>query len=913
MKPQPLRLRFAALFATTLTAGSVLVAQAAPGEVDLTFAPSVGHDPGFYFVTTVGSQLFAYSSTNVHRILPDGQVDPQWQPQGPFDAPVYQFGGFPAGDWFALTISDGFYYGSSDGSFRRLRATPSGFGNAFPQADGTLIRAREQPERIRQDGSADPGYGATISWTPASFRNESGALTIGRAQLVSGMDSQGRLILGGNFIKVGRQHTRMGLVRLLADGRVDPQWNPGAAAGMALLDDGFLNARPDAVSTGPDDSILVALNLAAAPGPGQPSRRLVWINASGEVTGSFPMWGNLTTPNVPVIQPDGRVILWGGSALTNWNGTPVNGLIRINRDGSLDPTWNVNLSNAVDGYVGLTGLTLDHAGGAVIAGNFTHVNGIARPGLARVFAYEPPPSAPVASTVLQQSRVTTNEVLRLTAAVAGFPLPNLQWLRNGQPIPGATNRGLALPVAGAESVGEFSLLASNHLGVHTLVFPHVDLAPRSPAPGLLDDGFGTLLPEMGKVRQLLALPDGKLLVAGGGFSSNDTDSLLLARLARDGSLDGGFGQGGMVRGNGFVENVRLLPGGGLLVTGLLTKLGGVAVSGLAELDSDGAIRPRAFPALDTHRATAALKLLDGRYVVAGQFNRVGTVNAFRMARLKADLTVDSAFATTLEYWQAVADLALDLQGRLLIAGSGVALDGGGSVTNPAPIGVRRLLENGAFDPAFASDPRTAFRLWVEPDGTILAGLTARRINDSGEVVNFFETQRESLLPLSSGALTDHRTVRLPDGRMIGDLSRGVFNEPEVARWTADGRRDFGFSVPLPYDRIAGIRTSVEAAEAMPDGSVILAIQTSGPAGGMPKRLVRVLPDSDQQFTPVNLSGGMLRATVRTQAGRRYTVHQRATLSESAPAPLAELTGDGYWQEVNVPAHSNSTFLELRVE
>ena len=87
------------------------------------------------------------------------------------------------------------------------------------------------------------------------------------------------------------------------------------------------------------------------------------------------------------------------------------------------------------------------------------MNGTERPGLARLLAYDPPGSPPEIRSTVSRTRIATHEVLYLAAEVSGNPPPELQWMREGQPIPGATNRVLQLPVDGDTSLGSFRLVA----------------------------------------------------------------------------------------------------------------------------------------------------------------------------------------------------------------------------------------------------------------------------------------------------------------------------------------------------------------------------------------------------------------------------------------------------------------------
>jgi hypothetical protein len=81
-------------------------------------------------------------------------------------------------------------------------------------------------------------------------------------------------------------------------------------------------------------------------------------------------------PEALVLQPDGRLLV----------GTTF-GVARVNPDGTRDWSLRVLTTTVVDGetkYARVWDMALTPDGGLLIAGDFTHVNGAARPGLAKL-------------------------------------------------------------------------------------------------------------------------------------------------------------------------------------------------------------------------------------------------------------------------------------------------------------------------------------------------------------------------------------------------------------------------------------------------------------------------------------------------------------------------------------------------
>jgi uncharacterized delta-60 repeat protein len=614
------------------------------------------------------------------------------------------------------------------------------------------------------------------------------------------------------------------------------------------------------------------------------------------------------------VQPDGKIILSGN--FSKWGETPVSGLIRLNLDGTLDPSFNVQLGGPIAENV-----ILDAKGRLWLAGSFRTVNGIARPGVARIFAYTPAPTnsmPPVATTTIAPSHVATNEVLNLTAQVDGVPEPELQWFRNGTPLIGATNRGLRLMVTNAGDLGDFSLVLSNALGTQTLSFPAVSLARRSPHPGSEDLAFSRALTNFTQINHLVPQADGRVLVGSGAVNFDPgQETPLVGRLQSDGRLDASFGQAGLVTGKGRVETIIPLANGNFLVAGEFTELAGRAAYGLAELDRDGQLVPRPFPALDIPHVSTALPLPNGKLMIAGRFAQVGSAAAFRLARLNSDLTLDTAFHSSLVKPYFVDAMALDTHGRLLIAGE---REYASEVeTNPPRLGLLRLLENGSPDPAFHALANPTRAIFVEGDGKLLVGMPPLRLDEDGNVLTTFDDYpfpyRLSDADYTLTLEPNHLMVRTSDGGVIyRSLRLNSHNENlELWRWKASGERDFNFHCVLAPN--TGPDYRVTAMVALADDTVLLNMLVIGsitpPTPEEARRLHRIPRDSDVSLRVNEVSAGQIHYSLATQPGLTYEVYQREQLTGGTPTKIGDYSGDGYVLDLQAPATGNAGYLELR--
>ena len=234
--------------------------------------------------------------------------------------------------------------------------------------------------------------------------------------------------------------------------------------------------------------------------------------------------------------------------------------------------------------------------------------------------------------------------------------------------------------------------------------------------GAVDTTYANPTYTANAIRDIAVQPDGKVILVGGfsysglpgvGFKSG------VARYHADGTRDAdfdvGFGAHTSDKTNvtTTVYRVALLPDGRVLVAGSFTGFGGLsgpARRGVARLSATGAVDTSYVPAVQGN-AFALLALPDGSAVVGGDFTQAGGSSVGQIARLRPDGGLDSAFAAPGGVGSTVLDLARTSDGRVLVSGNVVKLQGG---ANARPIW--RLL-SGLAEPAgvveFTADQTTA--------------------------------------------------------------------------------------------------------------------------------------------------------------------------------------------------------------
>lgn len=292
----------------------------------------------------------------------------------------------------------GYLYGGiafleADGSVDRMVHTGGMFGEGGTV--GQVWSIREQPDGKVLVAGGFRNYGEE-GWSNIVRIEADGSVdpdfNIGAgAQPMSGsplspiyavhIQADGKIVVGGMFDQFDGA-PRRSLARLNADGSLDPGFQVGAGVGYSGT------SVPGAVwtLTGQPDGRLILSGLFGTY-DGTAVKGLIRVHADGSLDTGFDTG---TGPNSLVravaVQPDGKVLITG--QFTTYDGEPVAGIARLEPDGSLDPSFQVGT-----GFAGLAGpdvggaaLLLQHDGKIVVGGWFNSYNGVPRNNILRLNA-----------------------------------------------------------------------------------------------------------------------------------------------------------------------------------------------------------------------------------------------------------------------------------------------------------------------------------------------------------------------------------------------------------------------------------------------------------------------------------------------------------------------------------------------
>lgn len=224
-------------------------------------------------------------------------------------------------------------------------------GGMFSGIDGA---SRIRLARVHSNGTLDSNFVASVANGP-SFTTVS--------HIALQPDSQ--IVIAGSFGTVnGAPHTN--IARLNTNGGLDPGFNAG------------LDTSPNALALQADGRILIGGAFSTV--NGQAQAHIACLNTNGTLDTNF-----LTSTDGNVdsfaVQPDANILIAGNFTMVN--NQPRHHIARLTPNGGLDPTFQSAMAGA-DSYVGC--VAYDPGGRILIGGQFTTVNGVARPNVARLNA-----------------------------------------------------------------------------------------------------------------------------------------------------------------------------------------------------------------------------------------------------------------------------------------------------------------------------------------------------------------------------------------------------------------------------------------------------------------------------------------------------------------------------------------------
>lgn len=591
--------------------------------------------------------------------------------------------------------------------------------------------------------------------------------------------SDGKFYAGGSFNRINGVQRR-NLARLNPDGKVDPSFDPG----------GGPNAAVRAIALQADGQLIVAGEFSEYRTTSRSG--IARVKRDGSLDETFdPPFDRQTNSHLALaLQADGK-ILAGGYYYFPASRT---GLVRLTSAGAIDSSFAPQ--GGPNAYVNaLEKLTGNRF---LVGGSFTSYAGSPRHGLALIDA---------------------NGVLDATfknETPSGFEVTTVRVAPEGKYLVGARNGSANLIQLAADGAWEknLPLAAGTDCAVTSIgfdVFNRIVVTGTLAAKGtecqrvarLLSDGtLDSTWSDASiddEVRALLVQRTGRVVIGGAFNAVAGIPRPALARLDVDGSLDPELTAA--VMGSGSIRMLERQSDGKLLIGGYFTQIGGEARNCVARLQADGALdrefkptltMPPANPLIYQEEVSALALQVDGRILIAGDFTKVNGRSVPKLARLNADGSLDSSFNPGTGPDERPTAMRVQPDGKIVLAGYFSNYAGANRRR------IARILSNGtldtSFDPGFGLSLNWITRVELDSQGRIL-------VLGSGGLDSFASNGSKTgafTLPLNTFSLVNALQFA-PDGRFYigGILDINYFltdnyvggKDYTVARFSSSGRLD----------------------------------------------------------------------------------------------------------------------------
>ncbi|MFN8321884.1 MAG: T9SS type A sorting domain-containing protein [Chitinophagales bacterium] len=403
------------------------------------------------------------------------------------------------------------------------------------------------------------------------------------------MDNDQKIYVGGTFTTVD-SFARIRLARLLPSGKVD----------QSFFNNSKLNGQIFGIGFQSDGKAILGGQFTKYNQTN--TNRIARFNLDGSLDNTFQsgIGANNIIRSV-VILPDDKILI--GGDFTNYNGTPINRIARLNANGTLDNTFTVGTGASASVY----NITVTATGKILITGSFVTYNG---------------------DSVNRLTRLNSNGVRDNTFS-SGTGLNNI-----GRDI-AIQNDGKIIVVG----------LFTAYQGTSRNRIIRIDTT------GAYDNTFSIGTACNNALYAVTLQQNGKIIIGGNFTNYNGTLKTRIARLNNDGTLDTTYKATatGIIYDILPIRNPAFFPGG-VLVGGAITAMNGIGRNRIAFLNEAGVI-----DTLNYYTGTGAdgiinvfaENIVDRKIFIGGDFSSMQTHVANRIAGIRNSYTYLTSISDTL--------------------------------------------------------------------------------------------------------------------------------------------------------------------------------------------------------------------------------------------------------------------------
>jgi uncharacterized delta-60 repeat protein len=431
------------------------------------------------------------------------------------------------------------------------------------------------------------------------------------------------------------------LARLQLDGKIDKSFTAGIGT------DGNINT----IAVQNNSKILIAGDFSNY--NGTPVNKIARLNANGSIDKNFKSGTGADNSILKIVtQSDGKILVAGRFA--KYNDIPTKGLVRLNSNGSVDTTFGAGISDSMS-YIHQIALLSN--GKIIVTGKARNFNG---------------------------DFINTIETIRLTST--GERDYSFQECRFsvGDLYPTINSIGI-------ENDGNLLLAGTNQDGGSSV--PYHGLLIRVTGQGKILTKKGTFW-----INSMAIQNDGKIMALG--FDNPDWGIIKrrVVRMNKDLTIDTTF----ILQdkntyadpSESSIQTLSLQLDGRLIVGGNFFELNGLLANNIARLNPDGKFDDTFNQRRGCNGIVYASAVSNGKIILGGEFSKFNHQPAYNIVRLRKSGDWDSAFNTGSGTNGKIYTIAIQSNGKILIGGNFTSFNGY-TCSN-----IARLNTDGSFDKTF---------------------------------------------------------------------------------------------------------------------------------------------------------------------------------------------------------------------
>ncbi|MNK17076.1 WD domain, G-beta repeat [compost metagenome] len=415
---------------------------------------------------------------------------------------------------------------------------------------------------------------------------------------------------------------------------------------------------------------------------------------------------------------------------------------------------------------------------------------------------------------------------------------------------------------------------------------------RINADETLDETFNPGEGANNYIEVLLRQPDGKIII-GGRFTEFDGEPRSrIARLNEDGSLDETFNPG--MGADNIVYALAIQADDKILVGGNFKNFNGTTIAHLVRLNTNGTIDTSfVVSGVDSSVMDIAVQS-DDKIIAVGNFSQINGVQKNKLVRLNSDGGIDTTFLSGIGPNYSLSTVSVNSTGKIFIGGMFDQFNG----QNIA--GLISLNENGSVNTAF--NVGGGINGWVtsialQPDGKVLAGGSFNSYNgnfSSKSVVriNTDGTQDMGFLPAEADGLVFSVVVKA-DGKIIvvgGFLVYNNMSENSITSLNSNGSRDITFDI----GNGTGADNVINAAQILSDDKIVIGGNFYYYNGVARNKIAKLDVDGglDESFNPGTGFNGNVSVLGALPNGKILVGGEFTTFNGQTVKKLIRLNADG---------------------